>query len=207
MKENSIIKDTLILTLITLVAGLALGGVQYITAAPIAAANKAALEEAYMSVFPSAASFEDYADFNEEEANKLVHATEIGTDADITAASVAKDSSGADIGYVFTVTTHKGYGGDITLTVGIDSATNKMNGYSITDISETPGLGMKSTEPKFMSQFEGLSMEVEKYTVTKSSPAKEGEIEAIGGATITSRAVTNAVNAVMYYYKHIAGLE
>lgn len=207
MKANSIFKDTLILTLITLVAGLALGGVQFITAAPIEAANRAALEEAYKSVFPDAASFEDYSSFNEEDAASVVQASEVGTDADITAASVAKDSSGSDIGYVFTVTTHKGYGGDITLTVGIDSKTNTMNGYSITDIGETPGLGMKSTEDKFMSEFKGISMEQKTYTVTKSSPAGEGEIEAISGATITSRAVTNAVNAVMYYYRHIAGLE
>lgn len=206
MKGNSIFKDTFILTVITLVAGLALGGVQYITAAPIEKANKAALEEAYKSVFPSAASFEDYADFDEAAANEVVRASDVGTDADITAASVAKDSSGTDIGYVFTVTTHKGYGGDITLTVGVDSSTNKMNGYSITDIGETPGLGMKSTEEKFMSEFKDLSMETATYTVTKSSPAGDDEIEAISGATITSRAVTNAVNAVMYYYRQIQGI-
>ena len=199
--KNSILKDTLILTAITLVAGLALGAVQYITAAPIEKANKAALEEAYKSVFPDAASFEDYADFDEAAVNEYVHSTDVGTDDDITAISVAKDASGSDIGYVFTVVTHKGYGGDITLTVGIDSASGTMNGYSITDIGETPGLGMKSTEEKFMSEFRGIPMDISSYTVTKSSPAGDGEIEAISGATITSRAVTNAVNAVMHYYQ------
>ena len=201
--KSSILKDTLILTAITLVAGLALGAVQYITAAPIEKANKAALEEAYKSVFPDAASFEDYGDFDEASVNEYVHSTDVGTDDDITAISVAKDSSGSEIGYVFTVVTHKGYGGDITLTVGIDSAAGIMNGYSITDIGETPGLGMKSTEEKFMSEFRGIPMDRDSYTVTKSSPAGDGEIEAISGATITSRAVTNAINAVMHYYQYM----
>ena len=204
--KNSIVKDTLILTAITLVAGLALGAVQYITAAPIEAANKAALEEAYMAVVPDAASFEDYADFDETAVNEVVHATEVGTDDDIKAISVAKDFSGAEIGYGFSVVTHKGYGGDITLTVGIDKNSGTMNGYSITDIGETPGLGMKSTEEKFMSEFRGLDMTGGFYTVTKSSPAGAGEIEAISGATITPRAVTNAINAVMSYYQYMSSV-
>ena len=201
--KNRILKDTLILTAITLVAGLALGAVQYITAAPIEKANKAALEEAYKSVFPDAASFEDYADFDEAAVNEYVHSTDVGTDDDITAISVAKDASGSDIGYVFTVVTHKGYGGDITLTVGIDSASGTMNGYSITDISDTPGLGMKAKESKFINQFKDLAAGT--YHVTKSSPAGDGEIEAISGATITSKAITDAINAGFVYFKSLTG--
>ena len=54
-----------------------------------------------------------------------------------------------------------------------------------------------------MDQFKDLAAGT--YQVTKSSPAGDGEIEAISGATITSKAITNAVNAVFVYFKSLTG--
>ena len=74
-----------------------------------------------------------------------------------------------------------------------------LNGYSITSISETPGLGVLVQEEPFYSQFEGKAEET--YTVVKTAPAAENEIQAVTGATISSRAVTNGVNACLLYFR------
>ena len=62
---NKIMKNTLILTAITLVSGLLLGFVHELTAAPIAEQERLAKEKAYAEVFPEAASFQEVADFSE----------------------------------------------------------------------------------------------------------------------------------------------
>ena len=101
-----------------------------------------------------------------------------------------------------TDTSHAGYGGDITFSVGITNE-GVVNGYSITDISETAGLGMKAKESDFYSQFENKA--VESLEVVKGSAASDNQIEAISGATITSRAMTNGVNVCLAYFRTIEG--
>lgn len=81
-----------------------------------------------------------------------------------------------------------GYGGDITVIVGIKDG--KVEGVSITDMDETPGLGARASEESYISQYKGKSG---KLAVSKDG----GKIEAISGATITSRAVTDAVNKAL----------
>lgn len=78
-----------------------------------------------------------------------------------------------------------------------------VNGYSITDISETPGLGMKAEEEDFYSQFENKT--VDKFTVVKQKPASDDQIEAITGSTITSKAMANGCNAAIYYFQNALG--
>ena len=72
-----------------------------------------------------------------------------------------------------------------------------ITGVELLEISDTPGLGMKATEPAFKDQYKDKT--VEEFTVTKTGSASDSEINAISGATITSNAVTNAVNAALYY--------
>jgi electron transport complex protein RnfG len=76
-----------------------------------------------------------------------------------------------------------------------------VNGYSITTINDTAGLGMKAKEEAFSSQY--ANKQVEKFTVTKTGATSEDEIDAISGATISSNAVTNAVNASLAYYRDL----
>ncbi len=192
---NKLIKDALILTLITLVSGVALGFVHRITEEPIALAQAQQKAEAYMAVFPQAEACVDQEGFDAAAATEVVRAE--GYSDDIENCANAYDDEGNQLGYVITVTSHAGYGGDITLIIGITNE-GVMNAYEITDISETAGLGMKSKEPKFKDQFVDLA--VQALTVVKASPSAAGEIEAISGATITSRAVTNAVNAAFSYF-------
>ena len=195
-KSSSLVKDALILTIITVVAGVLLGLVYEVTKAPIAAANEAATQAAYREVFADAATFTEAEGFDAAAASDYVHSAGYEDD-DVDAVLVAADASGTQLGYVITMTSHAGYGGDITFSMGITND-GVMNGYSITDISETAGLGMKAKEEKFMSEFKGIP--VGAYEVTKTSPAGEFEIEAISGATITSRAMTGAVDAGMAYF-------
>jgi electron transport complex protein RnfG len=85
-----------------------------------------------------------------------------------------------------------GYGGNCVVVIGVDSDL-KITGISFPEtLPETAGLGQKATEPEFYSQFAGKGT---KLSVKKGGGAGESEIDAISGATITSTAVTNAVNA------------
>ena len=148
--NKKIVHDALILTAFTLVLGFLLGVVYDITKEPIAAAEKAALDEAYKVVF-------------------------------------------------INVTSHEGSQADISFSVGVQND-GTLNGYSITSISETPGLGVLVQEEPFYSQFEGKTEET--YSVVKTAPAAENEIQAVTGATISSRAVTNGVNACLVYFRN-----
>ncbi|MBQ6569042.1 MAG: RnfABCDGE type electron transport complex subunit G [Clostridia bacterium] len=98
-------------------------------------------------------------------------------------------------GFVFTEK-EKGYGGEITVMVGIDTAAN-VTGVSILEHGETPGLGANVTKDKFLEQYkQNMTGEL---SVTKDG----GTIDAVTGATISSRAVTRAVNAAYADYKAI----
>lgn len=74
--------------------------------------------------------------------------------------------------------------------VGIDTELN-VTGVKIINMSETPGLGAKASEDSWLSQFKGKN---DIISVVKTGNAKDNEINAISGATITSKAVTQGVN-------------
>lgn len=198
---NKLVKDALVLTAITLISGVCLGTVYEITKEPIAKAQTAATQEAYKEVFQDAAKFEDLKDFDSEKATAVVAKAGYGDD-DIVNCVVAQSDGGDTLGYVITVTSHAGYGGDITFSMGVTND-GVLNGYSITDISETAGLGMKAKEDAFMSQFKGIQAQI--LEVTKGSKSGDNEIEAISGATITSKAVTYGIDAGLTYYNSIVG--
>lgn len=194
--NKKIVHDALILTAFTLVLGFILGAVNEITKEPIAAANKAAQDAAYREVFADAASFEENADFTAQKAAEIIADSEYTSDEIIGVAN-ALDDAGNVIGYVINVTSHEGSQADITFTVGIQND-GTINGYSITSISETPGLGMLVNEEDFKKQFNDKSAEA--FTVVKSEPASDTEIESVTGATISSRAIANGVNACLVYF-------
>lgn len=195
---KGMIKDALILFAITLIAGLMLGVVNDITKEPIAQQEQKAKNEACQNVFAAADSFE---------AQELADSAQIEqalTDAGISGADIdelmaAKDASGALLGYVITVTDHEGYGGDIQFSMGITNE-GTLNGISLLSISETAGLGMRAGEvlvPQFADK------NVSKFTYTKTGAAADSEIDAISGATITTNAVVNGVNAGLAYFDKI----
>lgn len=198
---NKIVKNTLILTVITLVSGLLLGFVYDITEQPIKNAQEKAKQEAYKSVLSDAKDFEEYGDFDEKAAASVLSEAGLTSDS-INEVAVGKDGSGETVGYVITVTSKEGYGGDIKLSVGILSD-GTVKGIEMLSISETAGLGMKSTEPEFKNQFK--DKKVEKFSYTKSGEEGDDKINAISGATITTNAVTNAVDAGLVYFQNVLG--
>ncbi len=134
---NKIIKNTIILTIITLVAGIGLGLVYEITKEPIAQTQEAAKKKAWQEVFPEA-------DINSFEAVKVDEkaAKQVISELGIKGSIDEVCKVGED-GYVITTTDKEGYGGDIQITVGI-TADGTVNGVSILSINETAGLGMRA---------------------------------------------------------------
>ncbi len=196
MKE--MMKNTGILLAITLIAGLLLGLVYQVTKAPIAEQEAKAKQEACQEVFADAATFE---------AVELLAVDESAWSGEgygqesVDEVMAAQDEAGNVLGYVITVTTKGGYGGDIRFTMGV-RADGTVNGISLLSISETAGLGMRAEEvlkPQFADK------NVDKFEYTKSGASADNQIDAISGATITTNAVTNGVNAGLYYFQTVLG--
>lgn len=185
---RDIVKNTVIITLITLISGCLLGLVYEVTKEPIAVQNELAKQQAYQAVFADADTFETIESLEniQSEMGNIGHLAETVNDM-----VEAKDSTGALLGYVVTVTSSEGYGGDIQIAMGVQ-LDGTINGISILSISETPGLGMNADSDEFKGQFAGKN--VANFEVTKKGASTEQEINAISGATFTSKAVTNAVN-------------
>ncbi|MBR5587189.1 MAG: RnfABCDGE type electron transport complex subunit G [Clostridia bacterium] len=102
------------------------------------------------------------------------------------------------VGYAVSIYAN-GYGGNISMMVGVNPDLT-VNGVSITDMSETPGLGDNAKKPEFTDLFKGKSEN--ELALTNEG----GTIQALSGATITSLAVTNAVrSAVEIVSKEISG--
>lgn len=198
---KQMLKDTLILFVITLISGLALGAVYMLTKEPIEVQQEKKKAKAYQVVFEDAASFEDEENFQVTDAAKVYLQSEnVDYDSEeIMMFAKALDANGELLGHVITVTTHAGYGGDITFSMGI-RLDGTLNGISITAISETAGLGMRAPEV-LVPQFEGKDT-ASRFTVIKTEPTYPSEIDAISGATITTDALTNGVNAGVAYWKY-----
>lgn len=192
-------KNTAILTAITLVAGLLLGAVYEITKEPIRASQERAKQKAYRMVLDSAETFEECEIVGDTKAEKGLRDFAV-QGCDISGAAIAKNGAGEEIGYVVTVVSKEGYGGEIEISVGILND-GTVSGIEILSISETAGLGMNAQTPEFRNQFRDV--QTEQFELKKDNPS--GNIEAISGATITSRAVTNAVNAGLAYFQSVLG--
>ncbi|MCR5418131.1 MAG: RnfABCDGE type electron transport complex subunit G [Lachnospiraceae bacterium] len=190
---KAMLKDAAILFVITLIAGLALGFVYDLTKEPIKAQEVKKKNEAYRSVFPEAESFEvisDKPDLAPEDVSAYVQ--EQGLDVSVEEIATAADKASSTLGYVITVTDHEGYGGDITFAIGVKED-GSVSGVSILSISETAGLGMRADEV-LVPQMPGKDLGSE-ISYTKSGNATGNEVDAISGATITTNAFVNGMNA------------
>ena len=84
----------------------------------------------------------------------------------------------------------------MTISIGI-TAEGEITGIGYLALNETPGLGMKASESEFKDQFAGKN--AAQLTLVKGGGASgDDQINAISGATVTSSAVTNAVNAALF---------
>lgn len=182
-KSESNLKLGIVLLIITSIAGLCLGGVYQITKEPIRQQTIKKNNEAMQAVLPTAEAF-------------AVKEVDIEDGSLVT--EVNEGKKGDDVqGYAIKVT-NDGYGGKIKLMVGI-SKDGVLQGMTILEHTETPGLGANATKDEFKDQFKEKSVETD-LEVTKSGAAADNEIEALTGATITSNYVTQAVNSAIEVY-------
>lgn len=174
------IKPAISLFIICMITTLCLATVNSITKDTIAARELSDAQEQRKLVFSDADSFEKL----EDEADK----DESGLIREVYAAYSEQNL----IGYVFNAVP-KGYGGEIAVTVGV-SNDKKITGVRVGNNSETPGLGSKTANKEFTDQFQEKDISSE-IVVVKRSASQDNEIQAVSGATISTNAVTRAVQA------------
>lgn len=115
--------------------------------------------------------------------------------------AVGIDKDGKELGIVFT-TTAKSYGGEILVMTGV-SMDGRVTGVELLSINDTAGLGMNATKSEFRNQFLGLVNGIK--VMKNTSNPDNNEITALTGATITSQAVTDAVNAALADFETVTG--
>lgn len=186
---KNVFKLGFILFVISAVAACCLAFTNYVTAGTIEKmdleTNKAARQEV----------LSEATDFAEISADDLVKIrTEIGLENPDELVETYIGKKGDDvIGYTVKTAPQSGYSGEVQVLTGI-SKEGLVQGVTILKHNETPGLGALATEPEFKDQYKDLTA-TEEITVVKTAPASgSNSIQAITGATITSKAVTDGVN-------------
>ena len=185
----------IVLTLIAGIAGLALALVNAVTEEPITAAEREATLKAIRIVLPA---FDD--------AN--LQSVTIGEGEEAREVFVARDGSNGLVGVALTAVSPNGYGGDLVVMLGI---IQKEGAYVINDLvilrhAETPGLGTKVAEEKFKGQFRGVNFESLTFAVKKDDAGTPDKppIDGVTGATISSRAVTEASEkGLRFFTEHL----
>ncbi len=184
-KANSeIITPTAVLAIICVVVTLALSSTNLLTAGKIEALAIETQNKAMAKLIEA------------DEYHELSAATSFG---DITYNAAIKD--GETLGYIF-VTEAKGYGGTVSVMTAVNIDCKIIAVEILAAADETPGLGQNVTKPDWYAQFAGLKDDI---TVIKggTANAENNEINAVTGATISSKAVTSAVNQALDYAAEI----
>ncbi|MBO4414279.1 MAG: RnfABCDGE type electron transport complex subunit G [Clostridia bacterium] len=190
--SKKIIKDTLVLVAIVLIAAVCLSLVYETTKDRIAEAEAEERLESFRKVFEGAADFEDR-EFEYPASDDGITVTD---------ALYVKDKDGNNAGCVVSVTNPNGYGGDIVMSLGFDTD-GRITGMTVTSMSETAGLGAKCQDGEWQAQFAGLSSFPIVYT--KNSKTAPNEIDALSGATVTTKAITNSVNYAADFVRSVFG--
>ncbi len=173
------------LTLICALSALLLGGAYQLTFGEIAARDQEVLKQSQQIVLPQAQEFQE---LSKPSGYPEVQSLFRGVNQSET------------VGYVVNIST-KGYNSGLNVAVGIHADGSVSNVY-ITSMQETPGLGSKASEPVFLGQFAG---KVGELKVVKNPPSLDSEIQAISGATLSSKGVTHAVNLALTLCKELGG--
>ena len=189
--KSNAAKNIIVLFVIALVSVTILAVLNEITMEPIAKAEADARIAVYKAVYQDAA---DFSELDTAKDYKCVDDTIV-----INSVLEAKDSSSQKVGYVIDATSKNGYGGDVQIAVGITDS-GEITAFKVISASETPGLGAKALEDEYASQFSGLKAEEVKWVKGAERVKENNEIDAISGATITTKATTQAVNEAINLY-------
>lgn len=194
---RDIVKPAIILFLICLITAMLLALTYNFTKDTIAQRAVSDMEAAKQEVFPDANEFREIENIEELIAgNTWMEPVKAAFEC----------YEGDDMkGYVYSIKV-AGYGGEITMTVGI-SLDGTIRGVKIGENSETPGLGKKVKDPNFSSQFAGKNPGELALTVVKTGSTKVEEIDGISGATVSSKAVVRGVQAALNMTKELQGEE
>ncbi|MCR4965021.1 MAG: RnfABCDGE type electron transport complex subunit G [Bacteroidales bacterium] len=186
-KEPSLLRLVLVLTLIALVAGLALTGVYALTKEPIEQAQLQKKQRALTLVIP---------DFKGEMIDTVMK-DDAGTELPV---HIALNENGGIYGVAVETYTKKAFSGRFDLMVGFNS-NGTITNTEVIKSSETPGLGDKINKDKsnFAEQFNHKNPSEFKLSVTKDG----GDVDAITAATISSRAYCDAVNRAVAIYNAV----
>jgi len=185
MSAKAILIPTISLFLISLVVTALLALTNNVTADKIAENEAESKQNSMFTVLPDAAEFE-----------------EIETDA----VYLGKDKSGNAVGYAISTATG-GYGGQVKVMTGIN-----MDGVIVgVDVfyndDETPGLGKNTSNESFRDQYKGMKVDEDIIVSKDASSADSQTVDAVTSATISSRAVTKAVNDACHKFNEIAAKE
>lgn len=182
---KDIFVPTISLFLICIVVSALLAGTNELTKGPIAEIQAQTAADAMKSVCSEAETFEGEAGLEIEVYRGI-------------------NSAGNVVGYAIP-SAYKGYGGDIEVMVGIDLE-GRVTGVEILSHEETPGLGANCTKKDFTDMYKQSAPDG--FSVVKDGTGGEsGRIDALTGATITSNAVTQAVNKALDIYNSLEGGE
>jgi electron transport complex protein RnfG len=180
---KDIAKLIIVLTIICAVSGAMMAIVNDMTKERIREANERAKLEAMKSVLP------------EFDNNPVEDAKVISADGKDWTFFIAKQEA-QFVGAAFASTSHKGYGGDIHVMVGVNVEGKILAIQILTPHKETPGLGAKITEYDFRRKFTDKDIRTTEWAVAKDG----GEIDQISAATISSRAVVEAIKKGLDVY-------
>lgn len=200
-KSDSVGTLVIRLLIITVCAGLILGLVYSFTKGPIEQQQLKQENEARKTALPQADDFILIMETDDDGVRRAsADAPPTFPDDSEVAPEIqqvyAGTKDGGIIGYTMAIVT-KGFSPGLTLTVGIDTE-GVITGVEIGSHEETPGLGANATDPEFLAQYVGADGPI---AVVKTPTDSKTEITAITGATITSTAVTDAVNLVREFYE------
>lgn len=213
---SQMVKNTIKLCVITLVAGILLSAVYEVTKVPRKKQEEKTQQQAYKKVFSQADSFQELSYIGQEDEEQVYKSAQEyigskGEGAVLTEREVRIDKvvyayeKEECKGCVVTVTSKEGFGGDIQFTVGVTKE-GMISGVSMISISETAGLGMKAKENSFLNQYK-QEEKVAQFTVTKKEEEGADKIDAISNATITTNAVTKGVNGALKAAGYFMSLE
>lgn len=200
-EKKTMIREALILFVITLISGVLLGFVHELTKEPIRWQEEMAIQNACKAVF-SDLQDASFLQIQEQPSPELAERLS-GQGVTIGKIYRAMDGEGIPVGYVVEAVSSEGYGGNIVLYAGITDE-GVLKDVSILSISETPGLGMRAEEV-LVPQLHDKAVKNVKYVKTGAS--EDNEIDAISGATITTKAVTAAVNGALEVALELRGGE
>ena len=181
---RDVIKLGIILLIITSVAAVVLGLANELTKDKIAMVEAEISEAARRDVLSMANTFEPV---DEEIFQDIIR----GNNSILEVYEGYSDENTL-VGYAIKTST-PGYSGNVEVITGI-SLEGKITGIKVVSHQETPGLGANATKPAYQNQYTNKPTD-QQIEVVKGVPSKENEIQALSGATVSSNAVTDGVNA------------